>query len=90
MRLGCGRVLAENQLNQFFFLPAHLRGDFMQVQVVSQVFHFKLHQLGSLEQDAMTTLAGVAEPWLEVLLSGATAAVIFLAVHACVLQSMMG
>lgn len=90
MRLGCGCVLAENQLDQLLLLPAHLRGDSVQVQVFSQVLHFELHQLGSLKQDAVKTLAGVAEPRLEVLLSGAAAAVIFLAVHAGVLQSMMG
>ncbi len=86
MCVRCRRLLAENQLDQLLLLTAHLRGDLVQVEVVSQILYLELHQLGSLEQGAPETLAGVAQPWLEVLLSGAAATVAFLAVHAHVLQ----
>ncbi len=86
MCVRCRRLLAENQLDQLLLLAAHLRGDLVQVEVVSQILYLELHQLGPLEQGATETLAGVAQPWLEVLLSGAAATVAFLAVHAHVLQ----
>ena len=84
--VGGGRLLAEHQLHQLLLLAAHLRGHLVQVQVVAQVLHLQLHQLGAVKQRGAQALARQAEPWLQLQLRGAAAAEALLAVHAHMLS----
>ena len=80
------RLLAQDKLHQLLLLAAHLCGHLVQVEVVAQVLHLQLHQLRALEQGAMETLAGVAQPRSRVQLSRTPGAVGLLTVHTDVLS----
>lgn len=69
-----------------YLLPAQVRGDAVQVQVVAQLLHLQLHQLRPLQQVAVEALAGVAEAGAGLQVGGAAAAVVLLAVHAHMLR----
>lgn len=84
---GRRRLLAQDQLHQLLLLAAGLRGHLVQVQVVAQVLHLQLHQLGALEQRDAQALARVAQPWPGFGLRGAAATEALLAVHAHVLRT---
>lgn len=67
-------------------LPAQVGGDLMEMQVVSELLYFELHELRSLHQVPIETLTGVTEAraWLE--LGRATAAIVLLTVHTHMLR----
>ena len=79
-------LLAQDQLHQLLLLTAHLRGHLVQVEVVPQVLHLQLHQLRALEQGAVETLAGVAQPRSRFQLGRTPGAVGLLTVHTDVLS----
>lgn len=55
------RLLAKHQKHQLFLLPAHLRGNVMEAEIVPQVLHLHLHELLTLKGCGSEPLAEQAE-----------------------------
>lgn len=80
-------VLPQDQLHQVLLLAAQLCGDLVQVQVVSQLLHLELHELGAQERRATTPLAAEAHAGTQGRLHRAAATETLLTVHAHVLPA---